>query len=333
MKTGYAFAMARLMGLFVASAVVAAAGLSGCASSGNTNTNDTSANQTADATHTDIANMTGGNANSVAAHAGNEMNAAVNEANNEASNEASNQAVNHAGNASNAASNANAAMNSAANQANVGATNTAGNSSSSNTNTNSHAGNVADPLGAGHEEACPLPPPADTRRLTLTVGQTLPDLEVPDLYDMTKKVKLSSFKGNGRWTVLKFWASWCPICKVMAEEFMHPLYDKLGKGDTRKINLVSVGLAYRDTPDKQIAEAKTKGDEWMHLFDAGDQCKKAFGIVATPSVIVLDPDGKVVTFGRLQNKEADPDAGTPADPWANDLKAFLESSCTLNSGN
>ena len=60
---------------------------------------------------------------------------------------------------------------------------------------------------------------------------------------------------------------------------------------------------------------ETNGYRWASGFDAGDVLAKRHGIVGVPTAIVLDPEGKVVTFGYY------------AEEWAGRLDAFLKQTC------
>ena len=333
MKTTYAGVLRGTIGASVALLLFLAAGTAGCSASDKHHLKAGTNKATRNAGHP--------------ADAVNAVSNATDSGSNTDSNADSNVGSSNAGNAGNSTPTNTGTSNQPATNSNAGtATNSGGNTPPANasaTNSNTAAGNsnaapaANDPaanepaannaggpslIDPGHTEACPLPPQPDSRRMTgMEVGQELPELIVPELFESGKSVDLSSLKGNGRWVVLEFWASWCQVCKAQAEEFMRPLYEAHGKGPDRRLDIISIGLSINDTAAKQQAEVRTHKHDWMHLFDEGDQCKEAFGIKATPAVIVIDPDGKVVTFGRLQNTT------DPPNPWANDLKAFLESSC------
>ncbi len=54
---------------------------------------------------------------------------------------------------------------------------------------------------------------------------------------------------------------------------------------------------------------------WASGYDAGGGLAKKHGIVGVPTAVVLDPEGKIVTFGYY------------VEDWAARLDAYLKQTC------
>ena len=84
-----------------------------------------------------------------------------------------------------------------------------------------------------------------------------------------------------RVTILLFWATWCPYCKALMP------------------HLQSIKLEYQDTVQIFAINIFEDGDPAAFIEDAGydftlllsgDTVADAYGITATPGIIILDPD-------------------------------------------
>ncbi len=128
----------------------------------------------------------------------------------------------------------------------------------------------------------------------LRVGGELPDIKIP-LADGTVK-HLSDYRG--KYVVLDFWASWCVPC-IKELPLIKQLYqDTRDKSD--RFALISFSL---DNKEPNWRNAMTRNDMvqpgWIHASDLlgwGSPVAKLLGIEAIPKMIIIDPEGKAVSF-------------------------------------
>ena len=96
---------------------------------------------------------------------------------------------------------------------------------------------------------------------------------------------------SGKWTVVDFWATWCPDCRREIPT-VKDLYTKYGKDvafvgvsfDTQKANL-----------DKYTRENGVEWEQYSELKKWKEtQISKDYHIQWLPSMYLIDPQGKVV---------------------------------------
>lgn len=127
-------------------------------------------------------------------------------------------------------------------------------------------------------------------------GTVAPQLKLKTPEGKTLQTKFM----RGHYTVLDFWASWCPDCRKdipnmqrIYEEF-HPLgVEFVGISmdtnvDAWKNALTKYGIVY------------PQGSELRKFHDT--DVAKAFGVKWIPSMVLVDPDGKVVLGTVLSDK-------------------------------
>lgn len=111
-------------------------------------------------------------------------------------------------------------------------------------------------------------------------GKALPDVEFVDLDDRAFHIKLES----GKWMMIEFWITECPACireitEVKKLRESHP-------------DLLLVGVNLAETPVK-IREYQIKfGMDW-ETVRAGQSQAEAYKILATPTLVLVDPQGTV----------------------------------------
>ena len=111
---------------------------------------------------------------------------------------------------------------------------------------------------------------------------------------------------NGKWTVVDFWATWCPDCRKEIPT-VKSLYEKYGKEvkfigvsfDTQKANL-----------DKYVEANGIKWEQYSEFKKWKEtNISKAYNIQWLPSMYLIDPQGKVayvtVLAERMGQKLAD----------------------------
>ena len=103
-------------------------------------------------------------------------------------------------------------------------------------------------------------------------------------------------------TVLNFWGSWCPPCRVETPEFQQVYTQVQGNG------VRFLGVNVKD--DKQLANAflTSKGITYPSLYDPTGEVALAFRDYpanAIPSTIVLDREGRVAAVYTAAVKPED----------------------------
>jgi cytochrome c biogenesis protein CcmG/thiol:disulfide interchange protein DsbE len=99
---------------------------------------------------------------------------------------------------------------------------------------------------------------------------------------------VSSATLRGHYSVVYFFATWCPVC--VAE--VPGLVSFYWHWHTRGVELVGIG--YDDPGPAEAQFARQDGVSWPLLVDPGDQAALRFGIFGIPETFVIDPGGTVV---------------------------------------
>ncbi len=127
---------------------------------------------------------------------------------------------------------------------------------------------------------------------SLAPQATAPDLQLP----LLDGGQMSLMDLNGRYVVLKFWASYCGACARSAPEFQREL-----EGAGPKVALVSVSLDELRNAAQKAAKDWGLDDGPIIFFGKGydeDPAKKAFGVRSIPETFLIDPTGQIVAHGR-----------------------------------
>ena len=90
---------------------------------------------------------------------------------------------------------------------------------------------------------------------------------------------------RGEAVVLYFWATWCPVCK--AEE---PLMDGL----IQRFPVLPIALQSGSAADVARFESR-QGLRWQSVADADGGLARLYGVQATPSFVIIGPDGRIVS--------------------------------------
>lgn len=129
-----------------------------------------------------------------------------------------------------------------------------------------------------------------------SVGKQYKDFTIT--YD-GKTEKLSDYVGNGHYTLVDFWASWCGPC-IRQTKVIKELYNKYkGKG------LEVVGVAVWDEPANTLKAIKSHGLEWPCIINAQTIPTDLYGISGIPCIILIDPNGKIVSRDKQSQELID----------------------------
>ena len=130
----------------------------------------------------------------------------------------------------------------------------------------------------------------------LKPGTVAPDFELPS--PDGKKVGLSQFKG--KYVVLDFWASWCPDCRKDAPNIV-AMYNRF-----KDKGVAFVGVSFDIDAALWKAAIEKYGMKYAHVSELKKMreanISKAYGVKWIPSMVLIDPEGKVVMGTVLSKK-------------------------------
>lgn len=103
----------------------------------------------------------------------------------------------------------------------------------------------------------------------------------------------------GKVTLIDFWASWCPPCRVANPEIVALYKEFHSKG----LNIISVSLDKDAKKWKDaIAADKLSWTQVSNLKEMKDPIALQYGITQIPTTFLVDANGKVVAVD-LSNEE------------------------------
>lgn len=141
-----------------------------------------------------------------------------------------------------------------------------------------------------HNAAMMMPQDFDSKYATdlVKAGSEASDFKMKTVDGKTFKLS----KLRGKYVVLDFWASWCPDCRRDMPEMLR-MYDRF-----RSKGVEFVGVSF-DTDVQKWKDALQKyGIRWTQVSELvkfhDTQISKAYGVKWIPSMVLIDPKGKVV---------------------------------------
>lgn len=107
-----------------------------------------------------------------------------------------------------------------------------------------------------------------------------------------KKMMLSQLVTPGKYTLVDFWASWCPYCIKELPELKQLLSDFGSKG------FEIVGVAVRDLPEDTKEMMKKKEIGWGVLYNTQKVPYEIYGFSGIPHHMLIGPDGIIISRGE-----------------------------------
>ena len=133
-------------------------------------------------------------------------------------------------------------------------------------------------------------------REAIVIGKEAKDFTLEDLSG--KMLSLSSLRG--KYVLLDFWGSWCGGC-IQAFPHIKAFYA------SHRDKVEVLGVAIHDKKDKWKAAAQEHELPWKLVLDTEGKgsVAEAYGIVAAPTYVLIDPEGKVVewSIGEMESIE------------------------------
>jgi len=117
-------------------------------------------------------------------------------------------------------------------------------------------------------------------------GVKAPDWTRPD--EKGKMVTLSSFQG--KYVLIDFWYSGCHWCRKMTPHLTKVYGDLKKKG----LEIVSVSVDPVKDEDKWRKAMEEDAAPWLQVWDAEKKLPGEYGVLAYPTMFLLDKEGKVV---------------------------------------
>ena len=107
-----------------------------------------------------------------------------------------------------------------------------------------------------------------------------------------KPINLGAFIKPGRYTVVDFWASWCPYCIKEIPE----LKDIIAEFGPKGVDIV--GVAVRDKIEDTDAAIKKYGIPWKVMYNAQRIPYDIYGFTGIPHLMLIGPDGNIISRGE-----------------------------------
>jgi peroxiredoxin len=121
------------------------------------------------------------------------------------------------------------------------------------------------------------------------IGRIAPDFELPDTSN--NLVKLSSFRG--KYLLLDFWASWCPVCRESNPGVLKAYI----RYKNKDFNILSVSLDKPGAKQTWFNAIHHDGLLWTQVSDLKfwqSPVVNLYKLTALPQNFLIDPNGKII---------------------------------------
>ena len=135
----------------------------------------------------------------------------------------------------------------------------------------------------GAPQPGPSQPAPTGNAAVVASGSIAPLFDLPDISG--KRLRLDEYRG--RTVVLNFWAFWCDTWKA---EMPH-LRELAKRQDELNFRIVAISVDGTRLPE--FAPAASAENRFPVALDVGGQVSGQYGIAHVPTVVILDPQGRV----------------------------------------
>ena len=118
------------------------------------------------------------------------------------------------------------------------------------------------------------------------IGAKAPDFTLKNLKGET--VQLAKVYKKNKATLVYFWATWCPPCRMEIPEFVSFYKEYREKG----VELLAVNL--RETKDKVNSLKRAVGMNFPILLDTNGKAGNLYKVNAIPATFIIDSKGIIV---------------------------------------
>ncbi len=142
-----------------------------------------------------------------------------------------------------------------------------------------------------------------------TLGGTLPEVSLSEVSTeaTTDRILLSAYRG--RVLILEFWATWCASCREQ-----QPILDRWARAHHGSATLVGVNVG--EDPAVVVAHLAKTRPSYTIASDSDGSLGQRLGVRELPTLIVVDPRGRVstaatgvITYARLLRLVAQAEGG------------------------
>lgn len=134
------------------------------------------------------------------------------------------------------------------------------------------------------------------QEVSLPLGSEAPAAALEDLEG--NPVQILDYVGEGKPTLIEFWASWCELC-----EALQPQLDQIQEEWGSQVNIVAVAVAVSQSQRRVRRHVEEHGIEYPYLWDGEGEAVKAYEIPGTSIVVILDGEGTVVYTGSGKDQD------------------------------
>lgn len=108
---------------------------------------------------------------------------------------------------------------------------------------------------------------------------------------LEKQGVFEDYVGQGKYTLVDFWASWCGPCRAETPNVV-AVYDKY-----RDKGLIVIGVPVNDKLEATEKALKDLGIHYPQVLDPKAKLAEKFNVVGIPHIILFDPEGNIVEQG------------------------------------
>jgi len=121
------------------------------------------------------------------------------------------------------------------------------------------------------------------------IGDTIPSVKIKSL-DGTS-VDIQDYTGNGKITVISFWATWCSPCKKELDTISKVYLEWQEKYN---IELIAISIDDERSLKRVPKLVESKGWPYTILSDTESALPKALKFQTVPQTFLVDQDGEIV---------------------------------------